>query len=303
MQQKLRMHEVRILPEFKRLEAPLTDDELEKLEDELLTKGCKQPFLTWNNYLLMNFAAFEFCKKHNIDCQIRKKRYPSQEVVISEICKIHLRLTDCSDIMRKYLIGSRFYVEKELAKAQPHEYDSQYSYDDSAMKTRMRLAREFNVSGQTIYKYGIHADTLNRIADLSESLFLKIMKQEIKVSIETLQAILQMSPVPRKQAIERLEKGQSSAPSTRIIESRSVTSSERIMGITVKETPKYDPNSELKSLIYTVPTWMSSITRVQKVANMLEADPETKQKLRYELLSLTGVISNFLCEMEESNNG
>jgi len=306
MSQYRNANDIKILPAFRRLELPLDSAERAVLEEEILQRGFNQYFFVWHGCLLMNFDAFDICNKHNIKYRIKAKRYPSLEIAVSEVCKMHLKLTVENDMMKKYLIGTRFHVEKELAKQQPQEFDGQFCYDDSAMKTRERLAKEFEVVAHTIYMYGVHAETLSSIADVSEELFLRIMKKEIKVSIETLQAILKLSPTPRQQTIEKLLKGggnynDTAKPAPR---TNGNNSGERIMGLqSIKEVPKYDPNAELKSLIYTVPTWMSSINRVMKVANMVESDSETKQKLRVELVSMIGVICDFLKEMEDSNNG
>jgi len=300
------MKMLKIDPIFRHLELPLNQTEKEALEHDIVEKGHIQTFFTWQGTLLMGFEAFEICKQNDIRYRLRTRKYPSKEVAISEVCKMQLKLSPKNEMMKKFLIGTRFHVEKAIAKAKPHECDGQYCYDSSAMETRERLAREFSISVQTVYKYGVLAETLTEVAEISEELFWMVMNKEVKVSIETLQAIMKLSPTPRNQAFNKLLNGnrvfgEEVRPA---IQPKNSSSGERVMGTqSVKEPPKYDPNSELKSLIYTVPTWEGSIMRVMKVANMEAADLETKQKLRLALVSLTGVISNFLYEMEESNNG
>lgn len=300
------MSDIKIEPLFRRLELPLDEEERVVLEKDILERGYSQSFFTWRGFLLMGFDAFEICNQHGIKYKVKPKKYPSKEVAISELCKTHLKLGSDNEMMRKHLIGTRFHAEKSVAKSKSPEFDGMYCYDNSAMRTRERLAREFGVSTQTIYKYGVYAETLNDVAEISEELFWKVMKKEVKVSIETLQAILKLSPTPRNQAIQKLLNGNKVFGETikPALQPKTRGSGERIMGTqSIKEPPKYDPNAEFKSLIYTVPTWESSIMRVMKVANMADADTETKQKLRMELVSLTGVISNFLYELEGSNNG
>lgn len=301
------MMELKVITEFKRLELPMTADKEKLLEEEIMVNGYKQPFLYWHDYLLMDFTAYELCKKYQVNCTFKSKNYPNMEVAISEICKRHLKLGVCDEYMRKYLIGCRFHAEKTLAKNQPYFSDAQYIYDDSAMKTRERLAKEFKISQHTIYKYGTLAETLNAISEQAPALFFRILNGEIKVSTDTLQAILKMSSLPRKKVLESLlcVKGISVESRRNIVQRQNIGGGERIIGTqtSIKETPKYDPNAEFKSLIYTVPTWNGSLTRVRKVANMVEADLATKQQLRKELITTISIISEFLFEMEESNNG
>ena len=302
------MRELKVITEFRRLELPMTAEKEKLLEEEIIVNGYKQPFLYWRDCLLMDFTAYELCKKHHISCTFKRKNYPNIEVAISEVCKRHLKVSVCDEYMRKYLIGCRFHAEKTLAKNQPHFSDAQYTYDDSAMKTRERLAKEFKLSQHTIYKYGTQAETLNAISEQAPSLFFRLLTEEIKVSIDTLQAILKMSSLPRKKALESLLNGKGTSAEKRknIVSRPNIgNTGDRIIGTqtSIKETPKYDPNAELKSLIYTVPTWNGSLTRVRNVANMIEADLSTKQQLRKELITTISIISEFLFEMEESNNG
>lgn len=307
----MRLDKIQCLPVFRRLELPLGKNDAKSLENEIIAHGYNQPFLCWNNYLLFDFDVFDICKKYKIKCSIKKKEYPNLEVAISEICKERL-VSDCrNECLREYLIGSRFIAEKELAKKQPQISDSHYTYDNSATQTRAKLAKEYGVSEQTIYKYVLYAETLNNIADLSKALFFRIVSEDIKVSRETLHAILKMSDLPRKKAIDKLLSGTIASGSKKENSRGSINAKSSLpdnnenvfISETIKGIPKYDPNSELKSLIYTVPTWNSSLNRVKRVAHMSEANSDTKNRLRKELINTISVISDFLYEMEESSDG
>ena len=187
----------------------------------------------------------------------------------------------------------------------PKFSDSQYSYDNSASKTRERLAKEYGVNSQTIYKYGIYTDILNQIDTESHELFLKVLRDEIRVSIDTLQAVLKMSSMPRRKAIDTLLSGkkQKTSPAVSTVSTKPETKERVIVEQTIKGIPVYNPDSELKSLFYTIPTWYGSLLRVKKSANFRAATVETKHRLRRELIATINIMSDFLYEMEESENG
>lgn len=301
----MELNELKTIPEFKRMELPLDKDEYQRLENEILADGYKKPFIFWNEFLLMDYDAYEICRQHEVDVDVVNEDYPSVEVAISEISKHHLASEKTNENMKKYLIGCRFHAEKTLAKMKPKFSDSQYSYDNSASKTRERLAKEYGVNSQTIYKYGIYTDILNQIDTESHELFLKVLRDEIRVSIDALQAVLKMSSMPRRKAIDTLLSGkkQKTSPAVSTVSTKPETKERVIVEQTIKGIPVYNPDSELKSLFYTIPTWYGSLLRVKESANFRAATVETKHRLRRELIATINIMSDFLYEMEESENG
>lgn len=76
-------------------------------------------------------------------------------------------------------------------------------------------------------------------------------------------------------------------------------------GLTDNDTPaikkmyQHDPDAEVSSLSLTIPTWISSIRRVKKVANIPEASPKAKWKLNQKLCELKNAIDNMMEYLEE----
>ncbi len=67
----------------------------------------------------------------------------------------------------------------------------------------------------------------------------------------------------------------------------------------IKVTPKHDPDAEITGLTLTVPSWVSSIERARKLANMSAASADAKSRLEKALLSLQEKVSEILSDIRE----
>jgi len=58
---------LRIDSEFKNLIPPLTEEEYKGLENSILSEGCRDNLVTWNDILIDGHNRYEICQKHNIE--------------------------------------------------------------------------------------------------------------------------------------------------------------------------------------------------------------------------------------------
>ena len=72
-------------------------------------------------------------------------------------------------------------------------------------------------------------------------------------------------------------------------------------GPSVKDMPSYDPDIEISGLSLTIPSWRSSIERVQNTVDMKSITEVTREKLEVELLSLRDKIDTMLIAIREGN--
>ena len=69
--------------------------------------------------------------------------------------------------------------------------------------------------------------------------------------------------------------------------------------VSVKDPPKYDPDSAVASLSLTIPSWASSIERVVDIDTLRGISDKAKPQLHTELLSLRDSIDLLLLALEE----
>ena len=63
---------------------------------------------------------------------------------------------------------------------------------------------------------------------------------------------------------------------------------EKQLTVGIKEMPAFDPDMELRGLLFTVPSWIAAIARAEKNTDMEQATMQTKEQL-----------SATLCQLEE----
>ncbi len=71
--------EVKINPKFKELIHPLTQQEQDILEKDILDKGCLDALKTWNDYLIDGHHRYDICKKHNITFKTETLLFEDEE--------------------------------------------------------------------------------------------------------------------------------------------------------------------------------------------------------------------------------
>lgn len=71
----------------------------------------------------------------------------------------------------------------------------------------------------------------------------------------------------------------------------------------VKTMPAYDPDAEVSSLIFTIPSWVNSINRVSQMPKLVEVSSTAKTRLKEELLKLQISINKIISAIKENSDG
>ncbi len=314
-------------PIFRRLHLPYPPQEKAKLKRQIIQEGYTKPFLTWSGVLLADFDAYDICFAESIGVTEKKTSFPKKEIAIDEMCKYQLENHPfLTPTMRKYLAGRRFLIEKKLGKDQAKEDKTKappkrkrrkkYDYESSALKIRERLAKDFNVTSQTIYKYGVYAELLDKVSGADDSFFFGVVSEQIRMSENTLNELVNLPARERKERIQELtgtnvpaepEKEEctnsikeNTAEEVEKVE-QPASSSARVGSI--KHMPEYDPDAEVETLFYTVPSWSGSLKKVRDKTDVSRASYNVKHKLRRELIQLIYLVADILLTLEEENDG
>jgi len=73
--------ELKIDTEFRDLIPPLSVDEVLNLEQSLLTEGCRDAILTWNDFIIDGHNRYAICTKHGIPFKVEAKQFESRNDV------------------------------------------------------------------------------------------------------------------------------------------------------------------------------------------------------------------------------
>jgi len=73
------MYQLKIEPEFKSLIPPLTEEELQQLEQNILAEGkCRDAIKVWRDYIVDGHNRYEICQRHGISFNVKKIRFASK---------------------------------------------------------------------------------------------------------------------------------------------------------------------------------------------------------------------------------
>ena len=105
-------------PEFKALIPPLTAEELQQLEANLLAEGCRNPLVVWGDHdvLLDGHNRFEICLKYNIHFGITELFLPDRNAARRWIINNQLGRRNLTAEQSSYLRGKNCHEEKHQGR-------------------------------------------------------------------------------------------------------------------------------------------------------------------------------------------
>lgn len=110
--------DLRIDPEFAGKTPPLTSEELEQLEANILTEGAViNPLIVWNGVIVDGHNRYRILQKHpEISFQVYEKDFSDRYEAIAWICKNQLGRRNLTEAQKKYLVGKQYEAEKARIK-------------------------------------------------------------------------------------------------------------------------------------------------------------------------------------------
>ena len=315
-------HKLILDPEFSRFVPPLTQKELELLEESILREGCRDAIVVWNGVILDGHNRYAICSRHNIPFRTKEALIASRDEAIAWICVNQMGRRNITEETRRYLIGKRYTAEKRIGArnasgrnqysfqedsprmlGKPHAYDSKHGIASS-------LGSEYHISHATVEKYGRYAEAMDRIAQVEPALIPHIMSGSVHIGQENaidlsrlsdrqIRAVAASIPynneyeLSREKIINVLRKDLASVVEVPAVEIPPVQVK------SIKDMPAYDPDAEISSLALTIPSWRSSIDRARNGTNMQSVSGKAKNYLLQELNSLRNAVDQMLSIVQE----
>lgn len=310
-------------PEFESLLAPLTDKEFEQLEENIKREGCLEPLTTWNGIIIDGHNRYKICHKNSIPFRNRPTAFQNRDEVIAWICANQLGRRNISEETKKYLIGKKYETEKIIG-ARNAEGVNQHTASPvhavahrkvvivpSHNKTAHEIGKEYNISHNTVYKYGIYAKAMDTIQEKCPEIAKRILSGKIKISHDNLIALSKLSNTELDTLIEYLSEetdGQISYSDIRhelqwkpVQKISKPSASIQQSDIPIKQLPKYDPDAEISSLTLTIPAWIRSMNRAKNMINFNITTKGAKRKLLVQLDNLRNTIDEMTLLAKEDN--
>ena len=309
------MADIVINEKFITLIPPLNKAEYTELEKSLIKEGCREPLITWNGYLIDGHNRYEICTRLNIKYKVSNMSFESEEDAISWICSNQLGRRSISEETRKYLIGKRYEAEKIIGERRSNRGINQYTPEkkrpvgrpasnDYRHRTADKLGKEYHVSHGTIKNYGSFSRVVDRIGERAPALATQILAGKVKISQKGLTELVEMNDSEMDAVTSNISERGEYVPynNTRREIHELTKKTETQVAPSVKDMPAYDPDAEAVGLTLTIPTWASSIERIDGIMDKTKLSKKARKNLIEALQMLKMKINEMLSELGENEN-
>ncbi|WP_020528727.1 ParB N-terminal domain-containing protein [Flexithrix dorotheae] len=181
--------EITILDTLKHFITPLTKEELELLENNILEAGCRDPLVVWENndkYVLIDgHNRYQICQKHGVDFKLEVKTFKNIDQVKDWMIDNQLGRRNLNPFQLSYFRGFKY----ERMKKKKGGYQYVKLKDQKGPLTSELLADVFKVSKNTIKRDAQFTKGLELIAKSNPVLKNKILSGDIRVNRAEVQLI------------------------------------------------------------------------------------------------------------------
>ena len=145
--------------EFESTCIPLTVEEFDMLEENILTDGeVTNPLIVWNNTLIDGHHRRKIILEHpEIPFYVKEFSFSDRYEAISWICKNQMGRRNMTPEQLTYLIGKRYEAEKKSVGS-PGKYDEtklgQFDPIREFSRTSERIARDYGISEVSVRRAG-----------------------------------------------------------------------------------------------------------------------------------------------------
>ena len=110
----LKLSNLKIDPEFSAQILPLSFEELQQLEQNIIAEGrLLNPIITWNGYILDGHTRYRILKKHGfIKFEVEEIQLANKYEALAWICKNQLGRRNLSPERKKFLLEQIFTIDK-----------------------------------------------------------------------------------------------------------------------------------------------------------------------------------------------
>ncbi|WP_437796476.1 hypothetical protein [Sorangium sp. So ce693] len=207
--------EISVDEEFSKLIPPLSPEELAQLERHLLTEGCQDPLLVWDDgqqrLLLDGHNRYEICRRHRIPHTVRTIHLSDRDTARTWILEHQLGRRNLTPEAQAYLRGKLY----RSYKRQGARTDLPAGQSDQRFTTAEQLAAAHHVGEKTIRRDAQFAEQLDQLAEaVGSDIKLAVLARDAKISRADVGRILKLDSSIRNRIVARSREGE---PAARLI--------------------------------------------------------------------------------------
>lgn len=217
----LKLSNLKIDPEFSAQILPLSFEELQQLEMNMIRDGkLTDPIIVWNKTILDGHNRYNILRKHSfIEYEIKEMEFSSRQEALIWICNHQLGRRNLTPERRKYLIGKRYEVEKQVSQNRGNQYtsakkDATDQNDPCQNKsgshvTRQRIANETGTSEGYVQRAEKYMNGVEAADEAAPGTREEILNGQIKATDREICAIAKAPKEQRPEIVAELRKPKS----------------------------------------------------------------------------------------------
>ena len=217
----LKLSNLKIDPEFSAQILPLSFEELQQLEMNMIRDGkLTDPIIVWNKTILDGHNRYNLLKKHSfIEYEIKEMEFSSRQEALIWICNHQLGRRNLTPERRKYLIGKRYEMEKQVSQNRGNQYtsakkDATDQNDPCQNKsgshvTRQRIANETGTSEGYVQRAEKYMNGVEAADEAAPGAREEILNGKIKAADREICAIAKAPKEQRSEIVAELRKPKS----------------------------------------------------------------------------------------------
>ena len=208
----MNLNALKIDPEFQGKIPPLTFEELEQLEKNIVNDGkVINPIIVWNGLIVDGHNRYAILQKHpDIPYTVHEKEFADRYEAIIWICKNQLGRRNLTPEQKKYLVGKQYEAEKALIPNEKgaNQYTSlvggQNDHQPKNEKTRARIARETNTTDSFVRRAEVFAKGIDAAEEAVPGTRQKVLSGEIKPTAAEIASVARAPPEERPALVEKI---------------------------------------------------------------------------------------------------
>ena len=210
---------LKIDPEFQGKIPPLTFEELNQLEANILRDGrIINPIIVWEGLIVDGHNRFIIAKKHpEIPFTVHETEFANRYEAIIWICKNQLGRRNLTPEQKKYLIGKQYEAEKCAnggdRKSPAAKSGSQIGNLIGNPKTCKRIATENGVSKNTVIRAEEFAKGVDAAEEAVPGTRQKVLSGEVKPTAAEIASVARAPPEERPALVAEICKSKEQKPS------------------------------------------------------------------------------------------
>lgn len=217
----LKLSSLKIDPEFSAQILPLSFEELQQLEMNMIRDGkLTDPIIVWNKTILDGHNRYNILRKHSfIEYEIKEMEFSSRQEALIWICNHQLGRRNLTPECRKYLIGKRYEAEKQISQNRGNQYtstkkDATDQNDPCQNKsgshvTRQRIANETGTSEGYVQRAEKYMNGVEAADEAAPGAREEILNGKIKAADREICAIAKAPKEQRSEIVAELRKPKS----------------------------------------------------------------------------------------------